>query len=209
MRPVNTTIKLFGHPDSGHAYKVRLMLRTAGVEHTYEQVDIWLPRDQRSARFQAVARYGEVPVLLDGDEVYVQSNAILLHLAQRLGIAGAENEQRLRQCREWLVWEANKIGLCLPQLRSYHQFDPDPVLGQALPWLEMRYAHDVNVLEQTLADGRPWMVTGDSPTIADFSLCAYLFFADEAQVAVPEHVQRWLERISALRHWQHPYELMV
>lgn len=204
-----TTIKLFGHPDSGHAYKVRLLLRTAGIDHQYEQVDIWQPRDQRPAEFQAVARYGEVPVLVDHGDVFVQSNAILLHLARRYGLAGGEDEQRLQRCTEWLVWEANKIGLCLPQLRSYRQFEQDPVLGQALPWLESRYAHDVNVLDQTLSDGRPWIVPGDSPSIADFSLCGYLFFADEAQVDVPEYVSGWLARLSALQHWQHPYELMV
>ena len=200
--------KLFGHPDSGHAYKVRLFLAVAAIEHSYEQVDIWIPRDQRSSEFQAAASFGEVPVLIDDGRAYVQSNAILLHLAQQKKGWGAETPERLDLCTQWLMWEANKIGMRLPQLRSRAKFGSDAALDGAYDWLHARYLHDVNVLNEELADGRPWMLSGDEPTIADFSLCGYLFFADEAKLAVPEHVQAWLDRLSGLAGWQHPYHLL-
>lgn len=201
--------KLFGHPDSGHAFKVRFFMCAAGIDHSYEVVDIWQPRELRSAEFQAASRFGEVPVLLDSGIPYVQSNAILLHLVRQARRWGFESAERFALCEQWMIWEANKIGMCLPQLRSYEQFEKNETLLNALPWLKARYDHDVGVLESVLSDGRPWIIEGEEPSIADFSLCGYLYFADEAKLAVPQRVSAWLTRLSELDGWQHPYELMA
>ena len=51
----------------------------------------------------------------------------------------------------------------------------------------------------------------DRPTIADVSMCGYLFWADEIGVdwsANFPNIQAWLDRIAALPGWVHPYELM-
>lgn len=206
---INVLKKLFGHPDSGHAYKVRLFMTVANIAHDYECVDIWIPRDQRSAEFQSVARFGEVPVLVDNGLAHVQSNAILLHLAQQMHAWGAESPERLDLCTQWLMWEANKIGLCLPQLRARARFGSDAALDGAFDWLSARYTHDVNIIEAELADGRQWIIDGKDPSIADFSLCGYLYFADEAGLTVPAKVQAWLDRIAALPGWQSPYALLA
>jgi glutathione S-transferase len=53
-------------------------------------------------------------------------------------------------------------------------------------------------------------VLGARPTIADLSLCGYLFWPEEIGAAWDEfpNVGAWLERIKALPGWVHPYELM-
>jgi len=202
-------MKLFGHPDSGHAYKIRFFLVAHSLAHDYEVVDIFSPRNKRQMQFQLHARYGEVPLLLHQDKAYVQSNAILLHLATTFNIGLGDADSQLAQCREWLAWEANKIGMCLPQLRSLQRFDDNQELKQAEPWLINRYKHDVFIIEQTLADDRLWLLKGNLPSIADFSVCAYLFLADEAKVEVPARTQAWLQRLRALPGWQHPYQLLA
>ncbi len=201
--------KLFGHPDSGHAYKVRFFLCAAGIEHDYEVVDIWQPRESRSAEFQRVATLGEVPVLVEDGAVYAQSNAILLHLARQHEQWGGESAQRLNACEQWLVWEANKIGMCLPQIRSYERFEKNALLEGALPWLKARYESDISTIESALSGGQTWLLSGDQPSIADFCLCGYLFFADEANVEVPPNVQAWLQRLANLDAWQHPSKLLA
>lgn len=155
------------------------------------------------------ARFGEVPLLLHNDQPYVQSNAILLYLANTFSTGLGANKTDHALCREWLVWEANKIGMCLPQLRSIQRFDESKDLKQAEPWLRNRYKHDVVVIENTLADGRPWVINGPNPTIADFSLSAYLFLAEEAKVDVPARTKAWLERLSEIAGWEHPYRLLA
>ncbi len=200
-------MKLFGHYESGHAYKVKLCLAVANLPHEYEEVDIILPREERSAEFRRHARFSEVPLLLDDNKAYVQSNAILLHLAEKHDILGAEDSSSFKLCKEWLFWEANKIGMCLPQLRLARKFKDPDLNAETQRWLAARYDHDIGLLNEELSDHREFII-GDAPTIADFSLCGYLFFADEAEVEVPPHVKAWLKRISALDGWKHPYDLM-
>lgn len=199
-------MKLYGHPDSGHAFKVKFFLQWAGVAHDYEEIDIFAPRDSRPAAFIQASRYGEVPCLVDGDRHLVQSNAILLYLADKLGcFDGADNRQRHL---EWLCWEANKIGLCLPQLRGDKRFADARLSEGARDWLQARYHHDVGVLARELGDGRRF-ITGDAPGAADFSLCGYLVHAAEAEVVVPSAVQQWLDRLRELPGWAHPYQCLA
>lgn len=200
-------LKLFGHPDSGHAFKVRFFLDAAELDYEYEEVDIWAPPETRQAEFRQHATFNEVPTLIDDGKPYVQSNAILIHLARKTGAWGAQDEDTMKQCLQWLFWEANKIGMCLPQLRAAARFPQAALSDGAKTWLMARYTHDINLLDARFSDGRAFIV-GDAPTIADFSLCGYLYFADEAELPVPEHVAAWLQRLSELPSWQHPYKLM-
>lgn len=194
---------LYGNRESGHTYKVRLMLAVAGIPHRFEEVDILnLPREARPEPFRSLAKYGEVPLLVHDGQAYVQSNAILLHLARRTGAFGGESDARLARVTEWLFWEANRIGFSLPNLRFHLRFiGGDPAV---IAMLRERYEADVARLDAELADGRAFIL-GDTPTVADFSLCGYLYLADQAQVQVPQHVQGWLDRIAALPGWRHPY----
>jgi glutathione S-transferase len=64
------------------------------------------------------------------------------------------------------------------------------------------------VLNAQLA-GRSYVAL-DRLTIADLSICGYLYFDDEIGVdwsAYP-NVQSWLARLRAQPRWKHPYELL-
>lgn len=68
---------LYGHPLSGHSYKVALALSLLGQAFEFRLVDIDQGRDARRADWRADSRFGEVPVLLDNGQAVTQSNAIL------------------------------------------------------------------------------------------------------------------------------------
>jgi glutathione S-transferase len=70
--------------------------------------------------------------------------------------------------------------------------------------LRARFDTDITRLDIELADGREFIL-GAAPTVVDLSLSAYLFWADQVQAAVPVHVAGWLQRISNLPGWRHPY----
>ena len=202
-------MKLYGHPDSGHAFKVKFCLDSAGIKHKYELIDIFSERSARNPDFVERSKFCEVPLLVDGGKNLIQSNAILIYIAKKYEIYGAEIETDLQDCLEWLVWEANKIGMCLPQLRADKKFKD---LGFGLSdgaseWLYNRYLHDVGVIDSELRDGRPYIL-GENLTIADFSLCGYLMYADEAEVDVPKNVENWLENLRQLDSWASPYEML-
>lgn len=199
---------LFGHPESGHSYKVKLALEVAQIPHHYQVIDIGLPHQARPEPFRSLAKFGEVPLLLHQGQAYVQSNAILLFLAEQTGRFGGESSARLARAREWLFWEANRLGLSLPHLRFARRFDALAYPAGSLVWFERRYDADIERLAYELRDGRRF-VLDDEPSIADFSLCGYLYWADQAQVAVPPTVAAWLANISQLPGWATPYTLLA
>ena len=77
-----------------------------------------------------------------------------------------------------------------------------------MEFLTTRSKLALGVLDGHLADRT--FTLGDRPTIADVSMCGYLYFRDELGVDLADYpnVERWLEDIKALEGWQHPYELM-
>lgn len=198
---------LYGNRESGHSYKVRLMLALTQTPHEYRPVDIQLPREERPAEFREVSRYGEVPVLVDRSQPYVQSNAILLHLAQRTMKFYGRDAVDHDQVREWLFWEANRIGISVPNLRFALRWIPD-TRPDVLDWLRARAVADLDRMNAEFAARR--FLLGEMPTVADLSCCGYLYWADQAGIDLAPwpHVRRWLDDIAALPGWQQPYDLM-
>jgi glutathione S-transferase len=179
---------LYGNRESGHSYKVRLMLALTQTPHEYRPVDIQLPRDRRPAEFQQVSKYGEVPVLVD---------------LKFYGRDAVDHDQ----VREWLFWEANRIGISVPNLRFALRWLPD-TKPEVLDWLRARALADLDRMNGEFAAHK--FLLGDIPTVADISCCGYLFWADQAGIDLSRwpNVQRWLSDISALPGWKHPYDLM-
>jgi glutathione S-transferase len=199
-------IQLYGNCESGHSYKVKLALEVMAIPHQYQEIDLRLAREARPEPFRSLAPYGEVPLLVHDGKAYAQSNAILLHLAAHAGAFGAESAERLDKAREWLFWEANRVGMSTAHLRYGQKFDPAAYAGGVLPWFRHRFDADMARLEQELADGRKFILD-NAVSIADFSLCGYLFWPDQANIAFPPKVAAWLQRISALPGWRHPYDM--
>lgn len=198
-------MQLFGNRESGHSYKVSLALWLAGIAHQYTEIDLGVAREARPEPFRSLAKYGEVPLLLHAGQAFVQSNAILIHLAEHAGVLGGETPERMDRVREWLFWEANRIGFSLPNLRYGLRFVDGGIAPAVEAMLRERLAGDLARLEQELGDGRAF-VLGDAPTVADVSLCAYLYWPEQARIDVPPAVQAWLGRIARLPGWRHPYD---
>ncbi|WP_028028582.1 glutathione S-transferase family protein [Gemmobacter nectariphilus] len=197
-----STLVLYGHPDSGHACKVALALALAGLPHRTVRVDIWAPRETRPAEFLANSPFAEVPLLMIDGAPHVQSGAILLELATRYGILGGENADGLRRGREILMWEANRIGMCLPQLKEERR-----VKGQGFPpgatdWLRMRYETDKARFALLLGDA-PFL-HGAAPGIGDCAVWGYAQWLDEAGVSPNAALTGWIARMRALPAMRSP-----
>ncbi|MGE5444916.1 MAG: glutathione S-transferase family protein [Ignavibacteriales bacterium] len=75
-------IKLYDHPISGNCYKVRLALNQLGIRYEKINVDIF-KGEQSNLEFVSLNPNKKVPVLVDGDFVLWESNAILLYLGRK------------------------------------------------------------------------------------------------------------------------------
>jgi glutathione S-transferase len=195
---------LYGSRESGHAYKVKLALSFLDIAHEYRDVDLRVPFSERRSDFRRVSPYGEVPVFVDGDFVLAQSNAILIHLVRQTDrLSGGD----LDLVRQWLFWEANRIGFSVPNLRHVLVFATDTP-SEVVAWLRSRAEHDLARLDSQLADKA--FVLGIECSVVDIACCAYLFWPEQAnlELSLWPNVKGWLERIRDLPGWQAPYDLL-
>ncbi len=197
-----TRLLLYGHPDSGHACKVALALALAGLPHETRWIDIWAPPQTRPADFLATSPFAEVPALIIDGSPYVQSGAILLEIAARFSCLGGETAAGLRRGRELLMWEANRIGMCLPQLKEARRVGGEGFPQGALEWLRMRYGVDCARFAALLGDG-PFF-HGAAPGIGDCAIWGYAQWLGEAGVTATPAMAAWLERMRGLPAMKSP-----
>ncbi|GAB4360064.1 MAG: glutathione S-transferase [Gammaproteobacteria bacterium] len=197
---------LYCFAQSGNAYKAALMLNLCGADWRAEFVDFFHGATEAPA-FKAMNEMGEVPVLRHGDIVLSQSGGILDYLASHFERYGWNDESERREILRWLLFDNHKLTGYIATLRYLMQFaaSPEPAV---VAFLEKRSRGALQVLDGHLAD-RDYVV-GGRLTIADLSLCGYLFWPDEFGVDWSEYpaIARWLERIRACPEWEHPYRLM-
>lgn len=186
---------LYGSPLSFPTYKVALMLSMAGEPFTFQYVNL-RQGEHKTPEFLAMNRFGQVPVLMDGDQPLVQSNAILTHLADKLGRFDGGDAAGRQRAREWLSWEADQLlpGIARPRFFKRFTQDPDPTL---LSHYTERGETALKNLESGLA-GQPFL-GGAAPTIADISAYATVAHAAEGgfDLARWPGVGAWSARMAA------------
>lgn len=197
---------LYGFAQSGNSYKAALMLNLCGADWTARFVDFF-NGETRTPAFRAINVMGEVPVLEHGGKRLTQSGVILDYLAERLGRFGPNDADERREILRWLLFDNHKLTSYTATLRylmSLAKTGETPVTE----FLRARMLTALGILDQHLA-GRAFAL-GERPTIADISLCGYLYFPDEYGVSWRDfpNIGRWLDRIAALPGWVHPYQLL-
>lgn len=173
----------------------------AQIAHQYQWIDLSRARLDRPPEFIAVSKFGEVPILVDQDRAFCQSNAILIYLAQKTNkFCGAESEWQ--SVLEWLSWEANRIGFSAPNLRFALRWSPQP--PDVLNYLHQRVLADLEALDAALSASSFLLTSGLS--IADISCSAYLFWLSDIGIDTAQYpnVKTWLSAIRALPGWAHP-----
>jgi glutathione S-transferase len=198
--------KLHCFAESGNAYKAALMLNLCGADWEAEFVDFFNGAT-KTQEFLELNELGEVPVLEAGDLVLSQTGVILDYLADSFEMFDSTSVPEHREVLRWLFFDNHKFTGNLSTLRFLRAFT-DQGENDVTKFLEARVLKAISVVN-TRVTTRDF-VLGERPTIADISLCGYLFFMEEAQIdgsQFPE-LLAWLERIKALPGWEHPYDLM-
>ncbi len=189
------SLTLHRFPLSGHAHRAELLLSLLGLKTTLVDVDLRAGAQKQPA-FLALNRFGQVPVLVDGDDVVADSNAILVYVARKYGGEQWLPSDPLQAARvqRWLSVAAGPIASGPARARLITvfgaRFDAAETIAQSHKLLQ--------VVEAELA-GRDWLV-GDRPTIADVAGYTYIAHAPEGNVALEAYpnVRAWLRRIESL-----------
>ena len=188
-------MKLYDLDLSGNCYKVRLFAALARLPLDLVPVD-FLGGEHRRPPFLELNPWGELPVLVDGELVVRDSQAILTYLAARHAPEGwlPRDPAGLAEVVHWLSRAANEICHGPNAARLVDKFGYRLDKAEAL----RRSARVLGLLDAHLAR-RSWLAV-DRPTIADCAVFPYVALAPEGGVSLEPypHVRRWNERVKAL-----------
>ena len=201
-----TDFTLYCFAQSGNAYKAALMLNLCQADWAPRFVDFF-NGETRSPEYRAINVMGEVPVLLHKDQTLSQSGVILDYLTEQFQQYGPDNNDDRREILRWLLFDNHKLTSYTATLRYLLRFantGETPVTE----FLRGRVKSALTVLNSHLSDRQ--FALGERPTIADISMCGYLFWPEEFDVSWDDypHIGRWLDAIRALPGWVYPYDLM-
>ncbi|NIY93780.1 glutathione S-transferase family protein [Vibrio diazotrophicus] len=189
-------LKLYWYPLSGHAHRAHMLLSM--LELNFELITVDLPAgEHQQPEFLALNPFGQIPVLVDGDTVIADSNAILVYLAtvydkQQQWLP--ESPQLRAHIEQFLSLAANRLAGSIAKLRAANIFnrsiDSEPLTQEAYKLLKQL---------ENYQNGRQWLV-GTTPTIADLALYSYIKLAPEGGISLADYpdVEAWLKRVEAL-----------
>jgi glutathione S-transferase len=201
--------QLYCFAQSGNSFKAALFLNLIGADWKPIFVDYFNGETRSQAYRSDVNETGEVPVLIDGASKLAQSGVILTYLAERTGRFVGTNDGERHEILRWILFDNHKFTSYLATYRFMLTFakSGDPAVYE---FLKGRITGALAIVAKHL-DSQPFIV-GDKPTIADVSMCGYLFYpAQEFGFDIVHDypaIDAWLGRLRALPGWGHPYELM-
>lgn len=191
-------MKLYDLELSGNCYKVRLFAALARIPLEIAAVD-FLGGAHKLPPLIELNPWGEIPILVDGNVVLRDSQAILVYLAVKY--AGERWFPReaagMAEVMQWLSTAANDVQNGPASARLVDKF------GYAIDKAETlkRSARILPLIEAHLA-GHQWLAL-ERPTIADCAVFPYVALAPEGGVPLSDYpnIGRWLDRVRALPHF--------
>ena len=193
-------MKLYYTPNSGNAYKVRILLSLLNVAYEKVAVDT-RNKEHKQAPFLKLNPRGEVPVLEDGGTVVWDSAACLAYVARKHG--GEQwlpaDPAGMAQVMQWMALAGNEIQFGLQYTRrgvSQNRWTAGNLeQGQALGRIAL------SALEGRLKTN-DWLALG-RPTVADVACFPYTETAPEANLPLEPYpgITAWLARCKALPGW--------
>src|ERR1700761_6944061 len=168
--------RLHYFPESGNSYKLALMLTLCGQKFDPVWTDFAGGVTRTAEWRKAVNEMGEIPVLEEDGVRLTQTAPILLKLAERYGRFGGESAAEKFEVLRWLFWDNHKLTGYMATYRFMRTFTsgPDP---HVLTFFRKRLDAFLSIPEQHLQQNA--FAAGDRPTVADFSMIAYLSFPND------------------------------
>ena len=202
---------LYGSPHSLPTYKVALMLRLSALPFSFRYVSFQKGM-HKAPEFRALSRWGQVPVLLEGERVFVQSAAIVEHLADTLGQFQGHDGATRQSVREWMYWDVdvlyppiwNCYGVQLGE-KKLLPIGVDPVIAD---YHRRRAETSLSTIDAHLAQGD--FLCSMAPTVADIFCYGDVAFAELCAFDLKrwQNVAAWADRVTALQGFKAPFELL-
>ncbi len=121
-------MKLYQFPSSPNCIKVRAVAYELGVELELATVNIF-KGEARAPQLEALNPNGLVPVLVDGDFVLWESNAILTYVAEMQPTFAPASARERADVARWLHWQSAHLGPAVPKVAFERFVKPMTRLG--------------------------------------------------------------------------------
>ncbi len=191
---MSNAIRIHRHPLSGHAHRIELLAKLAGINHELVEVDL-LAGEHKKPPFLSLNPAGQVPVIEDGQTVVSDSNAILVYLARKYAPDWLPGDPVLEaETQRFLSLAAGPIAYGPASARLVTVFGAPLDAERAKAIAKSAF----DGLEAHL-EGRDWLVA-NRPTIADVAIYSYTAHAPEGNVSLEGYpnIRRLLGKIEAL-----------
>ena len=193
------------NPISPNCRKVDAVARQLGLTLEHKIIDV-AKRENRTPEFLALNPNGKVPVLVDGDVVLWESNAIQCYVASKKESDLWPKSNLRYDIMRWQAWELAHFGAAARTLVFQRLLKP--MLGRGNPDPERCEEAETNfkrfgaVLDGALAGKR--FLVNNQLTIADFCVASALTYTEQAQLPVAglTNVKRWFSALDEQPGWR-------
>ncbi len=195
-------ITLYGHPLSGNAYKVKLLLHQLPVSYNEVEVDIF-SGEHKKDEFAALNPNCKIPILKDGDFVIWESNAILFYLGKKFAPNPylPEDAESFGIVSQWTIFGKTTIDPNFAVARYFKKFlSQERVPPGAMKKLHEQGSAALSVLENRLSDKE--FLCGDY-TIADMACYPYIMLCGEGGFSLESYpsVRKWCRNVESTRNF--------
>ena len=204
-------MKLYTYPITSNALKLELMINAANIKIDRQLVNL-IRGEQKTQEFLALNPLGKIPLLVDGDQVFTESNALLIYLATHYQTRLWPIDETLQaHVLQWLFWQATVWG---PAAGTFHhQHVVRPAWGlrcdrEALVQQQANLTVACRQLEahlhQRSKQQSQLFLAGDDLSVADLSVAALLLFRQQMELQLDQYpaLQQWLQGLQSNPWWQ-------
>lgn len=194
------TIKLYGLPVSGHTHRVVLLLNMLQLPYEFIEAGANV---RRSEAFLKLNPLGQIPVLIDGDLVLGDSNAILTYLSTRYAAKShwyPTEAVAIAQVQRWLSIAAGEVRYGPASARMTALWS---MPGEVDPTLAEKIATRLFTMMEGHLSQHQWLAT-QNVTIADLACYSYIAHASEGRLSLAAYpaIRAWLQRVESLPHFR-------
>jgi glutathione S-transferase len=196
-------IKLYSWPRSSGT-RVAWALEELGLAYDYVEID-GAKGEHRAAPFLALSPQGKVPALVDGEQSFFESGAILLHLGTKYGVDKQlwppGGGQPRADAVSWTVWSMAELGPSMMQF-LYHgmetpmSYKASDRSGAAAEYSLSQFKRGLDAIESRL-QAREHLLGGF--TLVDIAASGWLMFGAAFGIELGAHPRTagWVERCKA------------
>jgi glutathione S-transferase len=199
---------IYATPLSANGRKVLAVCRQLEMDAEIRLVNVY-QGEGRTSEYLAINPSGKIPTLVDGKFTLLESNAILMYLAEAHGGCRlwSDEVQTKSRIAQWLFWEsAHWQPILSAHLAEWvgHRLLPQHIARpRAAPdWNSASLQPLLKTLEAALGSRR--FLTGSELTLADFSVAGMTtYFASSGfPLADFPAISRWYSDMEELDSWR-------